>query len=104
LKVYTANRLETGITVYVNGQLLYIEPSQAIHDHAPEFEWAYGGSGPSQLALAILYDYTDDKDLSLEHYEQFKWDFLAVAAFDGFVITSMDIDAWLADKKREGHE
>lgn len=103
MKVYTANRQDTGNTVFVNGQLLYIEPSQAIHDHSQEFEWAYGGSGPSQLALAILYDYTDDRELSLDLYQQFKWDFITVAPFEGFVITSMDIDVWLSQHKREGN-
>ncbi len=34
------------------------EPSRKIRNHSPDgFEWGYGGSGPAQLALAILLDY-----------------------------------------------
>lgn len=96
MKVYTANRRDTDTAVYVNGSLLYLEPSQALYDHgADSFEWSYGGQGPSQLALAILLDYTDDPELSMKHSQQFKWDFIAVAPFEGFVITSMDVDAWI---------
>ena len=48
------------------------KPSQDIVNHSPDgFNWGYSGSGPSQLALAILYDYTDDKDLSLSLYHEF---------------------------------
>lgn len=36
------------------------------------FEWGYGGSGPAQLALALLLDYTDDEEFALTYYTQFK--------------------------------
>jgi len=36
------------------------------------FEWGYGGSGPAQLALALLLDYTDDEAVALDHYQEFK--------------------------------
>lgn len=37
------------------GHMLPIAPSQQIRNHSPTgFAWGYGGSGPSQLALALL--------------------------------------------------
>lgn len=47
--------------------------SQKIVNHSPDgFNWGYGGSGPSQLALGILFDVTGDKNLSIEYYHDFK--------------------------------
>jgi hypothetical protein len=41
------------------------------------FEWGYGGSGPAQLALAILADATGDDDLALRLHQPFKWTWIA---------------------------
>jgi hypothetical protein len=39
-------------------------------NHSPTgFEWGYGGSGPSQLAFAILADFTGDTETALQHYQ-----------------------------------
>ncbi|MCU4744660.1 DUF6166 domain-containing protein [Halobacteria archaeon AArc-m2/3/4] len=47
--------------------------SLEVRNHSPTgFEWGYNGSGPAQLALAILLDYTDDEGVALEHYMRFK--------------------------------
>ena len=49
------------------------ERSLELVNHSPSgFEWGYGGSGPAQLALALLFDYTDDKAFALNHYQRFK--------------------------------
>ena len=40
------------------------ERSLELVNHSPSgFEWGYGGSGPAQLALAFLLDYTDDESI-----------------------------------------
>lgn len=51
-----------------------------VRNHSPTgFEWGYGGSGPAQLALALLCDYfeTFHKDgnanAALIMYQAFKW-------------------------------
>ncbi|WP_419594820.1 DUF6166 domain-containing protein [Thiolapillus sp.] len=36
------------------------------------FSWGYLGSGPAQLALAILADYLRDENAALAHYQAFK--------------------------------
>lgn len=41
--------------VFVDGRPLAVEPSLRIRNHSPTgFAWGYNGSGPAQLALAIL--------------------------------------------------
>lgn len=42
-------------------------------NHSPTgFSWGYAGSGPAQLALALLVDFTEDERLSLKIYQEFK--------------------------------
>ena len=41
------------------------------------FAWGYSGSGPAQLALALLADAIGEKE-ALEVYQDFKRDFVAV--------------------------
>lgn len=45
---------------------------QNLRHHSTSFEWGYGGSGPSQLALALLYDYLQDSEKALNMYQTFK--------------------------------
>jgi len=53
-------------------------PSQEIYNHSPDgFSWGYRGSGPAQLALALLLDATGNKDLALGYHQEFKEDFIA---------------------------
>lgn len=50
-----------------------LQRSLELANHSPSgFDWGYGGSGPAQLALALLLDYTDDEDIALAHYTAFK--------------------------------
>lgn len=42
--------------------------------HSPTgFSWGYGGSGPAQLALALLAHVTDDDARALASYQGFKF-------------------------------
>lgn len=62
---------------YLDGKLLRPERSQKIRNHSPDgFNWGYGGSGPAQLALAILANYMDDES-AVWYYQQFKFTFIA---------------------------
>ncbi|HNR71954.1 MAG TPA: DUF6166 domain-containing protein [Verrucomicrobiota bacterium] len=74
-------------------------PSQQIIDHAPYgFEWGYGGSGPAQLALAILLDHTRNPTIASRHYQAFKREFIAPAPDAGFTITADQVGAWLGSR------
>jgi hypothetical protein len=47
--------------VYLNGKKLDPERSLKARNHSPDgFNWGYGGSGPAQLALAIMLELTGD--------------------------------------------
>ena len=45
--------------------------SQKVYNHSPDgFNWGYGGSGPAQLALAILL--LLNPEIAKNYYQQFK--------------------------------
>jgi hypothetical protein len=70
-------------------------PSQKLYNHSPDgFNWGYGGSGPAQLALALLYDVTGDQELSIKEHQHFKRTFVAGWG-DEWQITTEEIEAWL---------
>lgn len=73
--------------------------SQKVWNHSPDgFQWGYGGSGPAQLALAILLDVTGDEDLSVRLHQDFKRDKIAQLE-DSFVLTEDEIRDWLIGKE-----
>ena len=75
--------------------LLMPGPSQKVWNHSPGgFNWGYGGSGPAQLALAILLDVTGDKDLASRHHQAFKSEFV-VRWSDRWEITTERVQEWL---------
>ena len=55
---------------------LPLAPSLAICNHSPDgFQWGYRGSGPAQLALAILLDATNgDQAIAELAYQDFTLD------------------------------
>lgn len=102
-KVYEGMRDEEGLVVLVDGLSLDPKPSQKLRNHSPDgFEWGYGGSGPSQLALAILLDYTGDKTLAMRHYQNFKIAFIqSLDRSKGWQINASEIDEFL-ERMKEG--
>lgn len=61
-------------SVLIDGKLLDPKPSQAVWNHSPDgFNWGYGGSGPAQLALAILLFVGLDRDDAVRLHQQLKW-------------------------------
>lgn len=84
--------------VTIDGKLLDPEKSLRVRNHSPDgFSWGYAGSGPAQLALAILLEVTT-KEKASKFYQRFKHKFIANlprAAFD----IEVDIDEWLAKQE-----
>ena len=62
-----------------------LDPCLDVRNHSPTgFAWGYGGSGPAQLAIALMCDVfgkpkSEEELLSLHpvHYQEFKYDFIA---------------------------
>jgi hypothetical protein len=80
--------------------------SLALVNHSPSgFEWGYGGSGPAQLALALLLDYTDDEAFALDHYQEFKTEVVSqldcAGSAGSWRLTGPEIDAILHEPSRE---
>lgn len=62
--------------VFLDDRELTPEESQKVINHSPDgFNWGYGGSGPAQLALAILLK-TSGREVALRYYESFKWAYI----------------------------
>lgn len=81
--------------VFMNGRKLEPGPSQKVWNHSPDgFNWGFGGSGPAQLALAILLKVTD-KDTAVKNYQQFKWDHVAKWTPGEDFFVEVDIQEWL---------
>ena len=99
MKIYIGNRESDGCHVYENGREILLEPSYSLRQHSPTgFEWGYNGSGPHQLSLAILLDFTNNETRALQYYRQFVTDFVSQVDQDRFVFTGTDIAVWINNK------
>jgi len=79
-----------------NLTLLPLAPSLGVKNASPTgFEWGYSGSGPSQLALALLLDHCGDRADLLPLAQEFKRSFVSGWS-DGWEITPADIAEFLA--------
>lgn len=68
---YGSNRQ---VEVYGAGGSYMLPPYLNVKNHSPDgFAWGYGGSGPSQLALAICIDALEDTNRALKVYLDFKF-------------------------------
>lgn len=90
-KKYVGRREGYVITATVDGRKL--NPRLDLWNHSPSgFEWGYGGSGPAQLALAILADHCANDEQALNFYQRFKWKVVAEFPHRSWTLTSADID------------
>lgn len=84
MKTYVGELSPVGTRVFVReGDHVYrLDPRHGLRNHSPDgFRWGYGGSGPAQLALAILADATGDDSIACAVYQDFK--FAVIAKLDG---------------------
>jgi len=57
------------------------------------FEWGYGGSGPAQLAVAILaHAYGDE--FATQHYQRFKDEVVTALPESRWTLTTLDLEEW----------
>lgn len=92
---YEGTRVSGYTLVTVNGHPL--NPRHDLRDHSPTgLEWGYGGSGPAQLALAILAHEYDDEFAQM-YYQDFKWAVVARLPKRAWTLTSEEIALALAE-------
>jgi hypothetical protein len=94
MRTYVGGRSLAGAQVTVDGAPL--DPRFDLKRLSPTgFEWTYEGSGPAQLALALLADHLGDDARALALYQPFMR--TVVAELDNsWELTSAEIDAALA--------
>ena len=91
MKHYSGRREGYAVIVTVDGRRL--NPRLDLWNHSPTgFEWGYCGSGPAQLALAILADHCQDDERALNFYQLYKWAVVAELPHREWIITSEDIE------------
>ena len=89
MKIYEGRRKDYAAIVTVNGRPL--NPRLELRNHSPtEFEWGYGGSGPAQLALAILADCIGS-EAALKHYQKFKRAVVASLPYKEWTLTEEQV-------------
>ncbi|HEV2209906.1 MAG TPA: DUF6166 domain-containing protein, partial [Verrucomicrobiae bacterium] len=89
-KRYEGRRAGQAVTVTVDGSPL--NPRFDLCNHSPTgFEWGYGGSGPAQLALALLADHLGNDQQAVEFHQEFKIKIVAALGHSGWTLTSEEI-------------
>lgn len=101
--VGTRVRGRARVTAYPGERKLTPSRSLQVERHSPSgFEWGYGGSGPAQLALAILLDYTDDVAVARSNYQQFKREVVSQLECTGpdgtWALTIAEIESVLSER------
>ena len=91
MKRYEGKRRLFAAKVTVDARPLRFRRDLRCHSPA-EFEWGYGGSGPAQLALAILADHLENDEEALNLYQRFKWQVIAELPRHHWTLTSQEID------------
>lgn len=100
MKEYVGRYRGAEFVVFIkeDGKIRPLPPRFDVFEHSPcGFAWGYTGSGPSQLALAILCDHLRDIEKAKRIYQDFKMAVIARLPIDqGFRLTPEDIDLALA--------
>ena len=88
--------------IYVDGERVSLYDSLAHRAHSPTgFAWGYNGSGPAQLALAILLRVASPAE-AMVHYQQFKADVIARLCKDEPFEFVFDYEEWRDSHSQSG--
>ena len=91
MKRYEGRREGYAVIVTVDERRL--NPRLDLWNHSPTgFEWGYCGSGPAQLALAILADHCGNDEQAFNFHHRFKWAVVAELPRRSWKLTSDEID------------
>jgi hypothetical protein len=94
------SKLGTVVTVTQGSRSSELDPRFDLRNHSPTgFEWGYGGSGPAQLALAILADHFGNDEIAQRFYQDFKFKVVGRFTEDEWTLSSKDIDSAIRELK-----
>jgi len=87
--------------VYIDGARISTANSRRLRDHAPDggVSWNYLGSGPSQLALALLLHFGATDTEALGWYMEFKREIIANIPPTDFTMKNERVTEWLEAKR-----
>ena len=79
-----------------------LRPRLDLDNHSPTgFSWGYGGSGPAQLALALLADALDDDERALRLHQPYKWKVVAAITAPCWVLSADEVRKVSDELERE---
>jgi len=85
--------------ITVKGDVLNPEASRKVRDHSPTgFNWGYGGSGPAQLALALLMVFAG-REFAERNYQDFKWQMVATLPQEDFEMSAASVEEWIRQRQ-----
>jgi Family of unknown function (DUF6166) len=84
--------------VKIDGRPLSPRRSLKVRNHSPTgFAWGYAGSGPAQLALAVLLEAGVPKEKAETLHQAFKSEYIAALPQGDFKL-DVDVAEWAARK------
>lgn len=87
-----------GPCVSKDGKPFLPQASQAVWNHSPDgFNWGYQGSGPAQLALALLMEVCSNELASILH-QAFKRSVVARFAAESWDWSTEETIEWVANR------
>lgn len=103
MKTYEA-RVFGNVFIEGDGPSRPLPPCLGLCSHSPTgFAWGYNGSGPAQLAFAIIFDLTGNAAAAHRYHQQFKARAIATVNRDGrFSLTEDRAREVLEAVTREG--
>lgn len=97
MTIYSGMRTATGALVLVDDNTPLPQRIDLWKHSSTGFEWGYGGSGPAQLALAILAHHCGDA-AAVEFHQAFKREIVARLPHDTWNLSSDVVDDFMADQ------
>lgn len=76
-----------------------LSPAYHIRNHSPTgLDWGYNGSGPAQLALALLHHATGGESITAALYQRFASEIVAAIGTDDWCFSRAAIRDWVASQ------
>ncbi len=87
--------------VQKNGSRFRADASRKIQNHSPDgFSWGYRGSGPAQLALALLIDLGIESNRAIRLHHDYMRDVVAAWGIESeWEVTTEEICQWIANNE-----
>lgn len=93
--MHIEGKLRPRTIVRIDGRRVKPNRSQRVWNHSPDgFSWGYAGSGPAQLALAILLHAKVPAKRAVRLHQELKAD-LVQHLPQGDFVTDFDLEGWL---------